>query len=72
VATAPHVACPQRAAILGFETNGKLPMRIPALLETVRGYELNAWYAIFAPAGLPAAAVRQYRALYVSALREIT
>jgi tripartite-type tricarboxylate transporter receptor subunit TctC len=30
---------------------------LPAIAETVPGYEVSAWYAVFAPAGTPAAII---------------
>jgi len=32
---------------------------VPVIAETVPGYELNAWYALFAPAGTPTEIVQQ-------------
>lgn len=32
---------------------------VPVVAETVRGYEVSAWYGIFAPRGTPAAIVQQ-------------
>jgi tripartite-type tricarboxylate transporter receptor subunit TctC len=32
---------------------------VPVIAETVPGYELNTWYALFAPAGTPAEIIRQ-------------
>jgi tripartite-type tricarboxylate transporter receptor subunit TctC len=42
---------------------------LPAIAETVAGYEVINWFGIFTPAGSPAAAVRRINAALNDALR---
>ncbi len=42
---------------------------LPAIAETVPGYEVSAWFGLFGPAGLPADIVAQ---LYKEAAKTVT
>jgi tripartite-type tricarboxylate transporter receptor subunit TctC len=58
------VAAPRRVA--------SLP-ELPAVAETVPGYEVNTWFALFAPAGTPAPIIEQVmtQAHRIAALAEV-
>jgi len=53
-AVAPHIASGKLRA-LAVTTPERSPVMktIPALAETVRGYSVESWYGLFAPAGTP-------------------
>jgi len=43
---------------------------VPAIGETVKGYQLESWFALFAPAGTPAAIVEKLNQATVKIVRE--
>jgi tripartite-type tricarboxylate transporter receptor subunit TctC len=43
---------------------------VPAIGETVPGYEMETWFAVMAPAGTPPAIVDKLRAAVIGALRD--
>ncbi len=53
----------------GLKRSPALP-DIPPVADTVPGFELVTWYAVFAPAGTPAAAVNRVNAETARALRD--
>ena len=54
-------------AVTGIKRFSLLP-DIPAIAETLPGYDVVSWYAVLAPAGTPAAIVRKLNAEIVAAL----
>ena len=58
--TPPSVApIATRVNVLAVTTAQRTPLapRVPAVAETVKGYEVTSWYGIGGPAGMPAAVV---------------
>lgn len=55
-------------AVTGPKRSAAFP-ELPAIAETVAGYEVVNWFGIFAPAGTPATAVRRINAELNAALR---
>jgi tripartite-type tricarboxylate transporter receptor subunit TctC len=51
-----------RLKALGVSSGKRLPLypQIPAIAETLPGFEYSAWYGLFGPAKMPAALVAQY------------
>jgi len=66
----PHVQTTKLRAlgVTSAKRVGALP-NIPAIAETVAGYDASAWYAVMAPAGTPAAIVTRLHAELMAALR---
>ena len=67
-----HFATPNMAAAIGFVTQGKLRALavtsaervkqlpdVPAVAETIPGFENIGWFGLMAPAGTPAAVIRK-------------
>ncbi len=70
--TAPHVksGAVRALAVTGRERSAALP-GVPTVAESgVPGYEVSAWFGIFAPAGTPAAVIGTLNAETVKALRQ--
>lgn len=67
----PHVETGKLTA-LGVSTAKRLSSlpRVPAIAETVPGYEVINWWGILAPAGTPAAIVTKLNGAMVGMLRE--
>jgi tripartite-type tricarboxylate transporter receptor subunit TctC len=55
-------------AVTGGERSKLLP-ELPAIAETLPGYEASGWYGLLAPAGTPAAVIERLNAEAVKALR---
>jgi tripartite-type tricarboxylate transporter receptor subunit TctC len=51
-----------RARALGLAAPSSVSLGIPAVADTVRGYEANTWFGIGAPRGTPAAIVERLNA----------
>ena len=69
---APHVrsGAVRGLAVTGAQRSSALPA-LPTVAESgVPGYEVSAWFGIFAPAGVPPAAVQRLNTEFVKALRE--
>jgi tripartite-type tricarboxylate transporter receptor subunit TctC len=69
---APHVrsGAVRGLAVTGAQRSSALPA-LPTVAESgVPGYEVSAWFGIFAPAGVPQPAVQRLNAEFVKALRE--
>ncbi len=70
--TAPHVksGAVRALAVTGRERSAALP-GVPTVAESgVPGYEVSAWFGIFAPAGTPTAVIGTLNAETVKALRQ--
>ncbi|MGO4329544.1 Bug family tripartite tricarboxylate transporter substrate binding protein [Cupriavidus sp. 2TAF22] len=69
-ATLPFVEA-QRMRALGVATPGRVPAlkNVPAIAETVKGFESIAWFAIVAPAGTPANVVQALNAAMNATLK---
>jgi tripartite-type tricarboxylate transporter receptor subunit TctC len=57
------------ALAVGSQRRAALLPDVPAVAETVPGFEYIAWYGLFAPTGTPAAVLEKVRADVVQALR---
>ena len=69
---APHVksGAARGLAVTGAQRSSVLP-DLPTVAESgLPGYEVSAWFGIFAPAGVPQPAVQRLNAEFVKALRE--
>jgi len=66
----PHVQTGKLRAmgVTSAKRVGALP-EIPAIAETVTGYDGSAWYGVLAPAGTPAAIVTRLHTELMTALR---
>jgi tripartite-type tricarboxylate transporter receptor subunit TctC len=66
----PHVQTAKLRAlgVTSAKRVGALP-DMPAIAETVTGYDASAWYGVLAPAGTPAAIVTRLHAELMAALR---
>ena len=69
VPLAPHVRSGKLRglAVTGPKRSAAFP-ELPAIAETVKGYEVVNWFGIFAPAGTPAAVVKRINAELNTAL----
>jgi len=67
----PHVTAGRLRAlgVTGTKRSANVP-QLPALAETVPGYEVYEWNAVFAPAGTPAAVLERLHAELARALAE--
>lgn len=70
VPLAPHVRAGKLRglAVTGPKRSAAFP-ELPAIAETVKGYEVVNWFGIFAPAGTPAAVVKRINAELSAALK---
>ncbi len=69
---APHIrsGAVRGLAVTGAQRSAVLP-ELPTVAESgIPGYEVSAWFGIFAPAGVPQPAVRRLNAEFVKAMRE--
>jgi tripartite-type tricarboxylate transporter receptor subunit TctC len=69
---APHVksGAVRGLAVTGAKRSSALP-DLPTVAESgIPGYEVSAWFGIFAPAGVPQPVVQRLNAEFVKALRE--
>jgi tripartite-type tricarboxylate transporter receptor subunit TctC len=68
---APHVksGAARGLAVTGAKRSSVLP-DLPTVAESIPGYEVSAWFGIFAPAGVPQPAVQRLNAEFVKTLRE--
>jgi tripartite-type tricarboxylate transporter receptor subunit TctC len=72
-ASAPFIKSGQiRALGIGSPKRSTLMPDIPAIAETLPGYELGSWYGLFAPARTPAALVRRLHAEIVKVIGDPT
>jgi tripartite-type tricarboxylate transporter receptor subunit TctC len=55
-------------AVTGARRYGLLP-ELPAVAETLPGYDVDSWYGVVAPAGTPAAIIQKLNTEIVAALR---
>lgn len=58
-----------RALGVTSTTRSALVPEVPAIAETVRGYEFTGWYSLVAPARTPAAVIEKLHALVAKALQ---
>jgi tripartite-type tricarboxylate transporter receptor subunit TctC len=67
----PHVksGAVRGLAVTGAQRSSVLP-DLPTVAESIPGYEVSAWFGIFAPAGVPQPVVQRLNAEFVKALRE--
>jgi len=70
-AALPHLKSGRLRAlgVTSLERSDTLP-EVPAIAETLRGYEATAWFGFFGPAGLPADLIRQLNAEMVKAVND--
>ncbi len=68
---APHVksGAVRGLAVTSAKRSSVLP-DLPTVAESIPGYEVSAWFGIFAPAGVPQPVVQRLNAEFVKALRE--
>jgi tripartite-type tricarboxylate transporter receptor subunit TctC len=69
---APHVrsGAVRGLAVTGAQRSSALP-GLPTVAESgIPGYEVSAWFGIFAPAGLPQPVVQRLNAEFVKALQQ--
>ena len=68
---APHVrsGAVRGLAVTGARRSSVLP-DLPTVAESIPGYEVSAWFGIFAPAGVPQPVVQRLNAEFMKALRE--
>jgi tripartite-type tricarboxylate transporter receptor subunit TctC len=72
-ASAPFIKLGQiRALGIGSLKRSNLLPEIPAIAETLPGYELGSWYGLFAPAHTPPALVRRLHAEIVKVIGDAT
>jgi tripartite-type tricarboxylate transporter receptor subunit TctC len=72
-ASAPFIKSGQiRALGIGSLKRSGLMPDIPAIAETLPGYELGSWYGLFAPARTPSALVRRLHAEIVKVITDAT
>ena len=72
-ASAPAIKAGQvRALGIGSLKRSQLMPDIPAIAETLPGYELGSWYGFFAPAGTPRALVQQLHREILKVLADAT
>lgn len=66
----PHVKAGALRA-LGITSAKRSPLLpdVPAISETLPGFDVNVWYAVFAPAGTPPDVVRKLNGAIVASLR---
>ena len=62
-AVAPHIASGKLRALAVTSAERSSAMKsIPAIAETVKGYSVESWYGLFAPAGTPADVIAKLNA----------
>ena len=62
-AVSPHIASGKLRALAVTSAERSAAMKsIPAIAETVRGYALESWYGLFAPAGTPSDVIAKLNA----------
>jgi tripartite-type tricarboxylate transporter receptor subunit TctC len=62
-AVSPHIASGKLRALAVTSAERSAVMKsIPAIAETVRGYALESWYGLFAPAGTPSDVIAKLNA----------
>jgi tripartite-type tricarboxylate transporter receptor subunit TctC len=68
---APHVksGAVRGLAVTGAQRSSALP-ELPTVAESIPGYEVSAWFGIFAPAGVPQPVVQRLNAEFVKALQQ--
>jgi tripartite-type tricarboxylate transporter receptor subunit TctC len=68
---APHVrsGAVRGLAVTGAQRSSALP-GLPTVAESIPGYEVSAWFGIFAPAGVPQPVVQRLNAEFVKALQQ--
>lgn len=56
---------------LGYSGAKRTPLApdVPTIGETVKGYEMGYWFAVYAPAGTPAAVVAELNKLFIHATK---
>jgi tripartite-type tricarboxylate transporter receptor subunit TctC len=59
-----------RAIAIGEPKRSPSHAQLPAIAETLPGYEVTAWYAVFAPGGTPPAIVSQLSAELLSVFQQ--
>ncbi len=66
----PHVKAGSLRA-LGITSAKRSPLLpdVPAIAETLPGFDVNVWYAVFAPAGTPPEVVKKLNGAIVASLR---
>jgi tripartite-type tricarboxylate transporter receptor subunit TctC len=66
----PHVRANALRA-LGITSAKRSPLlpEVPAIAETLPGFDVNVWYAVFAPAGTPPDVVKKLNGAIVASLR---
>ena len=68
---APHVksGAARGLAVTGTQRSSVLP-ELPTVAETLPGYEVTAWFGVFAPAGLTQPVAKRLNTEFVKAMRE--
>lgn len=69
-ASAPFIADKRLRALGTTAPEGRSPVPgVPSIAETLPGYSVDSWYALYAPAGTPAAVVNRLAAAVAEAAR---